>query len=131
MFLGVKAFLESPLGRKVFEVVLVVAMIAGVLGEIYHAGSKHQAAKYEAAQTVAKADIKTHEATAGAITVKAATGLSEARRATAARFVPLIKRIPYDVPPEADVDCRPGPGFVSLWNSGAAGVDPGVSGIAR
>ena len=125
------AFATSPIGKKLIGIALVALMIAGLLGEIYHAGSKHQAVKYEAAQKVAQADVAAHEAKASEISSGAQAGLSEAKAAVTARFIPLTKRIPLDVSDQADHDCRVPVGFVSLWNAATASPDPGVSPGAR
>lgn len=54
MFTAALAFLATPLGKRLLEVLAALALIAGVVGYIYHAGVKHEAPKVEKAQAAVK-----------------------------------------------------------------------------
>lgn len=111
-------------GGLITMAVLAVVALFGVQ-EIRLKGAQHSLEKIEAAQKLAKADVATHEATAQAVTqtVKADLATEKVRVETVTRT--LIKRIPADVPDQADRDCSVPVGWSRLWLAGAAGSDPG------
>jgi len=120
--------LTSRLGLAGIALALLLTAFGIQAARLHHADG--QIAAMKAAQVAARADIATHEAAASAISSQARADLRRMQASSAAHLVGLTKRIPFDVPPEADRDCVVPTGFVSLWNAGATGLDPGFPGAA-
>jgi hypothetical protein len=112
------AFLISPLGRVCGAVVAVLAILAGVWGLGHHS----ETVAVQKRDAAAKADIKTHEATAA--TISATAQVSGAQQQERIRTVTrtLIEKVPVYVPASADAQCVVPRGFVQLHDAAAAGL---------
>lgn len=78
-------------------------------------------ASIAAAQKLAEADVKTHEATAATISVQAKADLADQKVKIETRTRTLIQKVPVYVDAKSDAACTIGTGFVSVFNAAARG----------
>lgn len=122
MFTAALAFLATPLGKRLLEVLAALALIAGVVGYIYHAGVSHETKAVGRRDAAATLVIQKHEAVAGQISVQAASDTSAAREKVRTVTRTLIEKVPQYVPADADRDCVVPRGWVRLHDAAAAGL---------
>jgi hypothetical protein len=78
-------------------------------------------ASIAAAQKIAKADVKAHEATAEAISAKASGQLAAERVRVETVTRTLVQKVPVYVDAKADAACSVGAGFVSVFDAASRG----------